>query len=378
MVVVANEIIDRRNVLAFRFYRQQLDRGRGSASGPTDVDVLDYGVQNTGHDGAGWALAIRGAPADEDGQLVVVWTIRGAPHVYRRADISAVAVATAPLSEADAAKRIYDAAKPLREAGIAPLEALATVADHMRRIVSRPTVKGDLSGRLTNALDPPYLRNCQPCDAVHAFEMPFRLAGMQAGLELDPGTSPPVLRRIRGVRPPRYRHLGGEAAARFDVVRNHLRFYGPCAVGDVAAFLDAPNTDVRGHWPRDTVEVTVGDATRSVLADDLDELRAAEPTRGVVRLLGPFDPYLQLRDRELLVPDVGRRKDLWRTLGRPGAIVADGDVIGTWRPRASGRRLTVRIETWRRLRSGEGDLVDAEAQQLARHRDVELAAVERS
>lgn len=29
---------------------------------------------------------------------------------------------------------------------------------------------------------------------------------------------------------------------------------------------------------------------------------------------------------------------LWRMLGRPGAVVADGEILGTWRPRASGPR----------------------------------------
>ncbi|MET0325575.1 MAG: crosslink repair DNA glycosylase YcaQ family protein, partial [Ilumatobacteraceae bacterium] len=294
-------------------------------------------------------------------------------------DIKAVAVATAPYSDADAAKRIYDASKPLREAGIDPLDALRVVADHMREIVSKPTVKGDLSGGLTEVLDDPYLRNCTPCQAIHAYEMPFRLAALQAGLELDAGTSPPVLRRIKGMRAPRYGHLADEADDRFDVIRNHLRFYGPTRVADVATFLDAPQADVKAHWPEDVVEVTVEGAARTLLVADSEELgdgdRAGGPT---VRLLGPYDPYLQLRDRELLVPQAERRKDLWRTLGRPGAIVVDGEVLGTWRPRTTGRRLSLTIDPWRRLRRGESALIDEQAARLAAHRGVTLSGVERT
>jgi len=101
-------------------------------------------------------------------------------------------VATAPLSEGDAGKRIFDAVKPLREAGIPTLEALRTLAGHLRKIVRSPTVKGDVSGRLTELVDKPYLRSCQPCKTIHVYENPFRMAALQAGLELEPGTSPPV------------------------------------------------------------------------------------------------------------------------------------------------------------------------------------------
>jgi hypothetical protein len=112
--------------------------------------------------------------------------------------------------------------------------------------------------------------------------------------------------------------------------------------------------DVKAHWPTDAVEVVVEDlrpgrrAPRFLLAKDLEAITsaAADGADRRVRLVGPYDPYPQLRDRELLVADQARRKDVWWVLGRPGAIVADGELVGTWRPRASARSLTVRIEPW--------------------------------
>ena len=105
----------RAQVLGFRVRAQQLDRRSGSID---DTAVLDIGAQDTGPDGAAWALANRGLEPSVNGSanLATVWTIRGAPHVYRRGDLASVAAAVAPYSEADAAKRIFDAAKPLKAA----------------------------------------------------------------------------------------------------------------------------------------------------------------------------------------------------------------------------------------------------------------------
>lgn len=71
-------------VRRFRFQRHQLDRDPDRKGGA--VALLDYGVQDTGPDGAAWALAIRGADASPV-DLIYAWTLRGAPHAYRRGDI---------------------------------------------------------------------------------------------------------------------------------------------------------------------------------------------------------------------------------------------------------------------------------------------------
>ncbi|HEV2810171.1 MAG TPA: crosslink repair DNA glycosylase YcaQ family protein [Acidimicrobiales bacterium] len=377
--------VGRSDVLRYRFQRQELDREAGTAPGPHDVAVLDHGIQDTGPDGAAWALSNRGARGAVPHHLALAWTLRGAPHAYRRADLTAVALATAPLSEADAGKRIFDAAKPLKAAGITVLDALRTVAGHLRDIVTEPMVKGQVSGRLTEVLDPPFLRFCRPCDTTHIYEMPFRLASLQAGLELEPGTAPPVLRRAVGIEAPMVCRLAGEAEPRVDVIRNYIRFHGPARPRDVAAFLDAPVRDVKAHWPADAVEVTVDHELtggvhrgRCMLAGDIDALTATvdRPERSV-RLLGPYDPYLQLRDRDLLVLDEARRKQLWPVLGRPGAIVAAGEIVGTWRPRASRGALTVRIQPWQPLSASVALLVEEQAERLSAHRDVSLAGIVR-
>ncbi|MET8366303.1 winged helix DNA-binding domain-containing protein [Micromonospora sp. NPDC005194] len=360
-------MVDRRQVMNFRVRAQQLDRDEGTLA---DTAVLDVGVQNTGPDGARWALAVRGVDvtAMSDADVVLLWTVRGAPHLYRRADVGHVVAAVEPFSDADAGKRIYDAAKPLKAAGIDNLAALDEVAARMRTIVTTPTVKGDVSGRLATVLPEPYLRFCRVCDATHLYEMPFRLAAARAGLELQLDTSPPILRRITGFT---------RAAApvdRFDLVRAYLRLLGPATPKQVAGYLDAPVKDVKARWPDDVVEVTVDGEARWLLAADEEALESADAT--TTRLLGPFDLFLQARDRATLVPDPAYAKELWPVLGRPGAVLVDGDLVGTWRPRKSGRTLTIAVQPWQRLSAGTRDAITTQAEHLAAHRDVSLASVD--
>ncbi len=352
--------ISREQVLRFRVHAQQLDRGPLDEVS-TAAHVLDLGVQDTGPDGSRWALAVRGFAPDPD-DLLTAWTIRGAPHVYRREQAAAVARAVAPVSEGDAAKRIYGAAGPLRAAGIPVLAALDRTAAEMRSIVTEPMVKGDVSGALQDRLPPPYQRYCDPCGAIHLHEQSFRLATLRGGLELRAGTSPPVLERIHG-----WRGMTAHVDPSLDPVRACLRLLGPSTPKQVAAYLDSPVKDVRERWPQDAVEVTVEGETRGLLAEDLSALASPPDASGIVRLLGPFDLFLQGRDRELVVPEEAHRKDLWRTLGRPGGVLVGHEVLGTWRPRASGKKLRLVVDAWAPL----PDLTE-QAERLAVSRQVDF------
>ena len=357
--------IARRQVLDHRLRAQQLDRDSGTVA---DTAVLDIGVQDTGADGALWALAIRGVDAPAPDELAMVWTVRGAPHVYRRADLPAVVAATQPFSDADAGKRIYDASKPLKAAGIPNLTALGAVAGAMRSIVTAPMGKGEMSARLAAVMDEPYLRFCRPCDAVHLYEMPFRLAALRAGLELEPGTSPPVLRPVPGLT------AADRVPDRLDVVRAYLRLLGPATPQHVAGYLDAPVRDVKTHWPADATEVSVDGDRRWLLDADLDRLD--EETTRPTRLLGPFDLYLQARDRSLLVGDPDRAKDLWRMLGRPGGVLVDGEIAGTWRARKAGSAVTVSVELWSPASPVVRTAIGKQAERLAAFRRLRLSGVE--
>ena len=92
----------RADVLAYRIHAQQLNRPRPTRRGLTDAAIFDFGVQDTGRDGASWALANRGVPVaasdalETSDDVALAWTLRGSPHFYRRSELYQAFVATSP------------------------------------------------------------------------------------------------------------------------------------------------------------------------------------------------------------------------------------------------------------------------------------------
>jgi len=165
-----------------------------------------------------------------------------------------------------------------------------------------------------------------------------------------------------------------EPPERFDVVRAYLRFLGPATPQQVAGYLDAPVAEVRARWPRDAVEVKVAGSAAWLLAEDLDAASAGGT--GTTRLLGPFDLFLQARDRSTLVDDPARVKALWPVLGRPGGVLLDDEVAGTWRAKRSRAGVRVQVQLWSRASAAARAAIGSEAERLAAHRGLKLDTFE--
>ena len=153
--------------------------------------------------------------------------------------------------------------------------------------------------------------------------------------------------------------------ARLELARRYLHIFGPttaeafaewAGIGPpqgIAAFEDLR----RSLTP---VRTAVGDSW--ILTSDEPTVRAAARPSASARLLPSGDAYflLQGRDRELLVPDSKSRAALWTSRVWPGALLVEGEIVGTWR-RALG---TVSIQTWRRLSRKARNAVEEEAASL--------------
>lgn len=153
--------------------------------------------------------------------------------------------------------------------------------------------------------------------------------------------------------------------ARLELARRYLHIFGPATPESFAEWAGIHRPQGRAAFTAlgrslTPVRTPIGEAW--ILTRDEGEFRAAPGPVAPARLIPSGDPYFLLHgdDRELLVPDAGRRGTLWTSRVWPGAILVKGDIVGTWR-RSSD---TVTMQTWRRLPRSEHDAVEREAASL--------------
>jgi len=151
----------------------------------------------------------------------------------------------------------------------------------------------------------------------------------------------------------------------------YLRLFAPASDADVAGFLGTSRAAAAPDRPADLVPVRVDGRAAAAPPEVLDAIRRAEVPRQV-RLLPPSDPWLQGRDREVLVPDAALRRRIWPSLGPPGVVLSGVDVVGLWRTTQRGRTLQVVVDG--ELPAG----IDEEAQRLAGVRGTREVTVTRS
>jgi hypothetical protein len=166
---------------------------------------------------------------------------------------------------------------------------------------------------------------------------------------------------IRSVPPPDV----DPAAAQRELARRYLHVFGPATAGSFARWAGLPPR--RGIAAFEAlgrsltpVATPLGDAW--ILDRDEPGFRAAPGPAASARLLPSGDAYYLLwgADRDLLVPDAAARSALWTSRVWPGAILVDGEVVGTWR-RTHG---TVTLRAWRRLSAARRHAVEIEAASL--------------
>jgi hypothetical protein len=78
----------------------------------------------------------------------------------------------------------------------------------------------------------------------------------------------------------------------------------------------------------------------------------------------------------MLVDDPARAKALWPVLGRPGAVLVDGEIAGLWRPRMSAKRLGVRIQLRSKNSASVRSAIAVQAERLAAYRKVPFSGID--
>jgi hypothetical protein len=150
--------------------------------------------------------------------------------------------------------------------------------------------------------------------------------------------------------------------ARIELADRYLHVFGPTTPHAFArwAGIAAPEGVAvfnALHRRLTPVRTPLGDAW--ILSRDEPTYRANARPAAPARLLPSGDAYflLQGAERELLVPDAKHRGALWTPRVWPGAILVDGEIVGTWRR----SREQVTLVVWKRLSIAAREAVEAEA-----------------
>jgi hypothetical protein len=153
--------------------------------------------------------------------------------------------------------------------------------------------------------------------------------------------------------------------ARIELARRYLHVFGPTtadAFRQWAGLRGSAGAEAFDALATSLTPVRTPIGPAWILASDEPAIRDEPGPAAPARLLPSGDTYylLQGDDRELLVPDPHLRDELWTSRVWPGALLVDGEIVGTWR-RSKG---TVTIMAWRQLTTTQQEATEAEAETL--------------
>ncbi|MGE5374165.1 MAG: DNA glycosylase AlkZ-like family protein [Bacteroidota bacterium] len=150
--------------------------------------------------------------------------------------------------------------------------------------------------------------------------------------------------------------------ARLELARRYLEVFGPTtpeafAMWAGVGLLSAINTFETLGRSLTQVRTPIGEAW--ILSRDAPLFRASASPAAPARLLPSGDTWflLQGAERQLLVPNESQRRALWTSRVWPGALLVEGETVGTWRRAAH----MLAIQPWRRLSSAQRNAVESEA-----------------
>jgi hypothetical protein len=366
------------DVVGFRWAGQQLD---GSAAGV--VEAARIGLQDTPPGNAAVAAHVRAADVSpgrvadalvEGKDVVLVWSLRGSPHLVPAADLGVFTAGLRPATDEGWLVSLAGFGTVLGPTGLTATEAVqATVAALPEALDGRELTKRELGAAL-RPLMPASLQDWfDPQRFTEFTAMLTRAASLTGQLCLTPRagrreatfalTSQWLGRPLPPVDP---------AAARAQLLRRYLRCYGPSTPADFAAWCGSAPAEAARAW-NDAELVPVD--RRWLHAADEDAFAAAAAPPDEIALVAAYDPWLALRDRSTILPDRAQQRQVWRSTGNPGVVLRAGRVVAIWRPAKKGRVLAITVTPFDALSGRDRAQIDEHAQALAPFRAASHAAI---
>lgn len=169
------------------------------------------------------------------------------------------------------------------------------------------------------------------------------------------------------------------AQSEAELARRFLHAYGPATPRTFAEWLGSTPAQAKRLWRQIEEElepVTAAGKKAFILQSDRESFRCADTEESLL-LLGPHDPYLDIRDRAILLEDTAAQRQVWRTVGNPGVILKGGKIIGIWKTRTQRENLSVSTTLWEPLSAPEQRELERQMEGYASFRGLALQGIAR-
>lgn len=143
--------------------------------------------------------------------------------------------------------------------------------------------------------------------------------------------------------------LEAEGIPEQKLVRKYLHCYGPASIGGFADWLGCFFAQAKRIWQTvaDEMEpVNLSGKHLYILSGDKELLLSPPQPEREVHLLGGHDPYLGLQDRDVILDNKARQKQIWQTVSNPGAVLWQGRIAGMWKSKKRGKGLEIEVTLW--------------------------------
>lgn len=326
-----------------------------------------------------------------DKSLLQAWSLRGAPYVFPTAEAAAflAPLAAQPGEEPWIYTRGITAA--LDYLGMDFYELLPAVMDAARLLETREVrSKEELDRVLAAAAEravPPEKLPLWRAGTMYGDPAKQSVGGAVVSFMLRPcafaglvvfgerrGAEPEFTSPLRWLG----HGLGPMSGGAAELVRKFLHCYAPASVREFADWLGCSPAQARRLWAEVEPElepVRFGGRVKYALASDAGDIPGSAPGGGLL-LLGPHDPYLDSRERDIIAPDVKAQRAIWRYSGNPGVVLRGGVAAGIWRGRVSGGAISVAVEPFAHLTGPERHVLAALAEHQAAARGLAVRAFE--
>jgi len=159
------------------------------------------------------------------------------------------------------------------------------------------------------------------------------------------------------------------------LMRKFLHCYGPTTVDCFMNWLGCSVQQAHRLWNTigdEIVPVQVEGKPCNMLAADMDSLLFAGSEEEKLILLGAHDPYLDMKDRTVILENQSFHKAVWKFVANPGAVLKGGRVIGTWKTKTPKDKLDVSITLWEPVWPSEQRQLERLAEEYAAFRLLHL------